>query len=265
MYNYIKASIIGFFVASGLLIFIVVCFYAYLFFTFNGSEECLSKLGQFGDYFGGIINPFFSFFNILALLLVSYSVFYFENRREIEMNHKNDENKIMDDFKRFISDANFVESRFLIMECLMPHGQFFRNSVKEIDDEKMEFLNFTDVCEVLIAINRNIVDVELAPKLNRAAVLIREIPSFFWMLDMGKDMLSETELVTKQKTFSKIYCWYWEHVLKFRIKNENDIMFRHLDWLSCDQNILNESRIEFEKYIIGLTPHQKELWDKIVK
>ncbi len=67
---------------SSALVFIIVTTYAYYYnFNRNGLSKDPAIWGQFGDYFGGILNPFISILNLIILTYLSIRLVKDEDNR----------------------------------------------------------------------------------------------------------------------------------------------------------------------------------------
>ncbi|WP_394665931.1 hypothetical protein [uncultured Chryseobacterium sp.] len=76
-------TIFFFFCIGGLLIFcitIVVGIYVYNLWG-NGISDDPEQWGQFGDYFGGVLNPILTIFNLILVVYLTFKISYLEKNR----------------------------------------------------------------------------------------------------------------------------------------------------------------------------------------
>ncbi len=161
---------------------------------------------------------------LVAGLLTYTANYYFfvlkdrekEQRRLGEARIREQKKLAFELLSKLMTDEYFVKARLISQAYLLPTG--IKHEV--LGDTEMNFIQIDSFLS------------EQADKEDREArFYIRAIPNFFWLVELAREdgLIGENE-----KIFSKIYSYYWTHIIAPRIKGcEDNEQFREFE------NLLN--------------------------
>jgi uncharacterized membrane protein len=198
-----------------------------------------ATFGQFGDYFGGVLNPLIGIINLVLLMYLAREVHQADENRTTNEKDSAQNARAIELLQHFLTNPEMVEARLenqrsLIEDRGVSQMSFVKHRSStgfgspETVAGLMNLAEIAEVCAQASAIRR---DVGMAEAIFKTSVRIRALVSFFWLVDQAK----ERGYIKADDTFRQHYCWYWVHILRFRLKGcQDNIMFRRIDWLLQD-------------------------------